>query len=132
MKYMLDTNTCIFIIKKDENVLSHLKKIDFKEICISSITLSELEFGVAKGMHSEKNQKALDAFVYNFSILPFDRDAAHEYGKIRADLEKIGNPIGGMDMLIAAHAKSQKLILVTNNTKEFIRVDGLNIEDWKK
>lgn len=132
MKYMLDTNTCIFIIKKDENVLSHLKKIDFKEICISSITLSELEFGVAKGMHSEKNQKALDAFVYNFSILPFDSNAAHEYGKIRANLEKIGSPIGGMDMLIAAHAKSQKLILVTNNTKEFIRVDGLNIEDWKK
>ena len=132
MKYMLDTNTCIFIIKKDENVLSHLKKIDFKEICISSITLSELEYGVAKSMHSEKNQKALDAFVYNFSILPFDRDAAHEYGKIRANLEKIGSPIGGMDMLIAAHAKSQKLILVTNNTKEFIRVNELNIEDWKK
>ena len=108
------------------------KNIDFKEICISSITLSELEYGVAKSMHSEKNQKALDAFVYNFSILPFDSDAAHEYGKIRANLEKIGSPIGGMDMLIAAHAKSQKLILVTNNTKEFIRVNGLNIEDWKK
>ena len=132
MKYMLDTNTCIFIIKKDENVLSHLKNIDFKEICISSITLSELEYGVAKSMHSEKNQKALDAFVYNFSILPFDSNAAHEYGKIRANLEKIGSPIGSMDMLIAAHAKSQKLILVTNNTKEFIRVNGLNIEDWKK
>ena len=132
MKYMLDTNTCIFIIKKDENVLSHLKNIDFKEICISSITLSELEYGVAKSMHSEKNQKALDDFVYNFSILPFDSNAAHEYGKIRANLEKIGSPIGGMDMLIAAHAKSQKLILVTNNTKEFIRVNGLNIEDWKK
>lgn len=132
MKYMLDTNTCIFIIKKDENVLSHLKNIDFKEICISSITLSELEYGVAKSMHSEKNQKALDAFVYNFSILPFDSNVAHEYGKIRANLEKIGSPIGGMDMLIAAHAKSQKLILVTNNTKEFIRVNGLNIEDWKK
>lgn len=132
MKYMLDTNTCIFIIKKYENVLSHLKNIDFKEICISSITLSELEYGVAKSMHSEKNQKALDAFVYNFSILPFDSNAAHEYGKIRANLEKIGSPIGGMDMLIAAHAKSQKLILVTNNTKEFIRVNGLNIEDWKK
>ena len=132
MKYMLDTNTCIFIIKKDENVLSHLKNIYFKEICISSITISELEYGVAKSMHSEKNQKALDAFVYNFSILPFDSNAAHEYGKIRANLEKIGSPIGGMDMLIAAHAKSQKLILVTNNTKEFIRVNGLNIEDWKK
>ena len=83
-------------------------------------------------MYSEKNQKALDAFVYNFSIHPFDSNAALEYGKIRANLEKIGRPIGGMDMLIVAHAKSQKLILVTNNTKEFIRVNGLNIEDWKK
>ncbi|MDE7316060.1 MAG: type II toxin-antitoxin system VapC family toxin, partial [Mucispirillum sp.] len=121
MKYMLDTNICIFIIKKDENVLSQLKNIDFKKICISSITLSELEYGVAKSMLYEKNKKALEDFVYNFSILPFDNDAAQEYGKIRADLEKIGNPIGSMDMLIAAHAKSQKLILVTNNIKEFIK-----------
>lgn len=132
MKYMLDTNTCIFIIKKNENVLSRLKKIYFKEICISSITLSELEYGVAKSINYEKNKKALEDFIYNFSILSFDSDAAHEYGKIRADLEKTGSPIGSMDMLIAAHAKSQKLILVTNNTKEFIRVDGLKIEDWKE
>lgn len=132
MKYMLDTNTCIFIIKKNENVLSRLKKIDFKEICISSITLSELEYGVAKSINYEKNKKALEDFIYNFSILSFDSDATYEYGKIRADLEKTGSPIGSMDMLIAAHAKSQKLILVTNNTKEFIRVDGLKIEDWKK
>ncbi len=132
MKYMLDTNTCIFIIKKNENVLSRIKKIDFKEICISSITLSELEYGVAKSINYEKNKKALEDFIYNFSILSFDSDAAHEYGKIRADLEKTGSPIGSMDMLIAAHAKSQKLILVTNNTKEFIRVDGLKIEDWKE
>lgn len=132
MKYMLDTNTCIFIIKKNENVLSRIKKIDFKEICISSITLSELEYGVAKSINYEKNKKALEDFIYNFSILSFDSDAAYEYGKIRADLEKTGSPIGSMDMLIAAHAKSQKLILVTNNTKEFIRVDGLKIEDWKE
>ena len=129
---MLDTNTCIFIIKKNENVLSRLKKIYFKEICISSITLSELEYGVAKSINYEKNKKALEDFIYNFSILSFDSDAAYEYGKIRADLEKTGSSIGSMDMLIAAHAKSQKLILVTNNTKEFIRVDGLKIEDWKE
>lgn len=132
MKYMLDTNICIFIIKKNENVLSHLKNIDFKEICISSITLSELEYGVVKSMHYEKNKKALEDFIYNFSILQFDNDSAQEYGKIRAELEKIGSPIGSMDMLIAAHAKSQKLILVTNNTKEFMKVDRLKIEDWKK
>lgn len=132
MKYMLDTNICIFIIKKNENVLLHLKNIDFKEICISSITLSELEYGVVKSMHYEKNKKALEDFIYNFSVLPFDNDSAREYGKIRAELEKIGSPIGSMDMLIAAHAKSQKLTLVTNNTKEFMKVDRLKIEDWKK
>lgn len=131
MKYMLDTNTCIFIIKQDENVLHHLKNIDFKEICISSITLAELEFGVAKGQHIEKNTKALKSFISNFQVLSFDENAANEYGKIRAYLENNGNKIGAMDMLIAAHAKSENLILVTNNTREFNRVDGLHIQDWK-
>lgn len=132
MKYMLDTNTCIFIIKKDEKVLHHLKNIDFKEICISSITLAELEYGVAKSDYIEKNKKALKDFISNFYVLPFDENAANKYGKIRAYLETNGNTIGAMDMLIAAHAKSENLILVTNNTKEFNRVQGLQIEDWKK
>lgn len=132
MKYMLDTNTCIFIIKKDEKVLHHLKNIDFKEIYISSITLAELEYGVAKSDYIEKNKKALKDFISNFHILSFDENAANEYGKIRAYLENNGNTIGAMDMLIAAHAKSENLILVTNNTKEFNRVQGLQIEDWKK
>lgn len=131
MKYMLDTNTCIFITKQDEKVLHHLKNADLKEICLSSITLAELECGVAKSDFIEKNAKALKYFVSNFHILPFNENAANEYGKIRAYLEKNGNKIGAMDMLIAAHAKSENLILVTNNTKEFNRVQGLQIEDWK-
>lgn len=77
-------------------------------------------------------KKALEDYIYNFSILPFDNDSAQEYGKIRAELEKIGSPIGSMDMLTAAHAKSQKLILITNNIKEFVKVDRLKIEDWRK
>lgn len=132
MKYMLDTNICIFTIKKDMNVLSKLKNIDFKEICISSITLSELEYGAAKSMYYEKNKKALQDFIYYFSVLPFDSDAAYEYGKIRAALEKKGSPIGCMDMLIASYAKSQNLTLVTNNTREFSKINHLKLEDWKK
>lgn len=131
MKYMRDTNICIFIIKKDMNVLSKLKNIDFKDICISSITLSELEYGAAKSMYYEKNKKALQDFINYFSVLPFDSDAAYEYGKIRTELEKKGSPIGCMDMLIASHAKSQNLILVTNNTREFSKVNHLKLEDWK-
>lgn len=132
MKYMLDTNTCIFIIKQDAKVLHYLKNADFKEICISSITVAELECGVAKSDYIEKNTKALKDFISNFHILSFDENAAFEYGSIRAYLEKNGNTICAMDMLIAAHAKSENLILVTNNTKEFNRVYGLQIEDWKK
>lgn len=131
MKYMLDTNTCIFIIKQDVNILSHLKNIDFREICISSITVAELEYGVAKSEYIEKNKKALKDFIANFHVISFNENSANEYGKIRAYLEKNGNKIGAMDMLIAAHAKSESLILVTNNTKEFNRVHGLQIEDWK-
>ncbi len=119
------------LLVKNENVLHHLKNIDFKEICISSITLAELEFGVAKGQHIEKNTKALKSFISNFQVLSFDENASNEYGKIRAYLENNGNKIGAMDMLIAAHAKSENLILVTNNTREFNRVDGLHIQDWK-
>lgn len=96
--------------KKNENVLSHLKNIYFKEICILSITLSELEYGVVKSMHYEKNKKSLEDFIYNFSILPFDNDSAQEYGKIRAELEKIGSPIGSMDMLKQPMQKAKNLL----------------------
>lgn len=131
MKYMLDTNICIYAIKKKStNVIKKLLNCRINDICISTITYSELRHGVEKSQYVERNRAALTLFLSSISILPFDSFAAEEYGKIRADLEKKGTPIGPMDLLIAAHAKSQDLILVTNNTREFKRVNNLNIEDW--
>jgi tRNA(fMet)-specific endonuclease VapC len=131
MKIMLDTNICIYIIKhQSAAVLKHFLEYQVGDISISSITLSELRFGVAKSMHREKNSKALDAFIIPLEIISFDEEAARIYGDIRANLEKEGKPIGAMDMLIAAHAISLGIPLVTNNTREFSRIPALNIIDW--
>lgn len=131
MKYMLDTNICIYAIKnKPENVLKKFKENMQEGLCISVVTLAELEYGVEKSSNPEKNTAALLQFVSLLDIIPFDNDAALEYGKICAYLHKKGMPIGTMDMLIAAHAKSQDLILVTNNVREFERVTDLKIENW--
>ncbi|MCL2197672.1 MAG: type II toxin-antitoxin system VapC family toxin [Defluviitaleaceae bacterium] len=127
MKYMLDTNTCIFIMKKTQTVVEQFRLFQSSGVAISSITLAELEFGVAKSKAHERNRNTLLAFSTLVSILPFDTAASAEYGYIRADLEKMGTPIGVLDTLIAAHAKSLGLMLVTNNTR---RVDGLMVEDW--
>jgi len=131
MKYMLDTNMCIYIIKKrPENVLKRFKTLDIGDVYISSITLAELMYGVHKSLHQQKNKAALEEFVSPLEIMSFDDDAAIHYGKIRAYLEKQGTPIGSLDTMIAAHAQSLNLILVTNNKKEFSRVPHLKIEDW--
>jgi|SRR3989339_201879 len=131
MKYILDTNICIYIIKKKPaTVLNNLRKINFDDICISSITLSELEYGVNKSSDPGRNKLALIEFLVQIKILPFDEIAASEYGKIRASLESAGKPIGSMDMLIAAHALSQNLILVTNNRREYNRIKDLKIINW--
>ena len=131
MKYMLDTNICIYIIKnKPESVLEHLKTKQNDGLTISAITLAELEHGVAASAFPERNALALMQFMVIARCLPFTHRAAAEYGRIRADLQRRGTPIGALDMLIAAHAKSEKLTLVTNNTREFERVGGLNLEDW--
>lgn len=131
MTYMLDTNICIYAIKnKPESVLKKLKEMLVKGLCISSITLAELEHGVAKSQFPEKNSLALAQFISILTVKAFDDLAAYEYGQICAYLQKQGTPIGVMDMLIAAHAKSSDLILVTNNTKEFERIPNLNIENW--
>ena len=131
MKLMLDTNICIYIIKqRPAAVLNRFLEFQVGDIGISSITLSELRYGVAKSMHREKNAKALDEFVIPLEIVPFDEGAARVYGDIRATLEKAGRPIGSMDMLIAAHALSLDTTLVTNNTREFMRIPTLNIIDW--
>ena len=133
MKYMLDTNICIYAIKhKPPEVIKNFLSHDPDDLCISSITYAELMHGVEKSMAIEKNRVAITMFLSPISILDFDVYAAEEYGRIRADLVRKGTPIGPMDMLIAAHAKSEDLILVTNNTREFERVNDLTVEDWTK
>jgi tRNA(fMet)-specific endonuclease VapC len=130
MMYLLDTNVCIFMMKQMPGVVERFRRAQSGGIVISSITLAELEFGVSNSKSYERNRNALLAFSTLVEILPFDIPASAEYGKIRAILEKAGTPIGALDTLIAAHAKSRGLTLVTNNTREFRRVGGLVIEDW--
>ena len=131
MKAMLDTNICIYIIKRrPQSVLNRFSTFPVGDIGISTITLAELEYGAAKSAQPRKNREALEEFVSPFDLAPFDRDAAEAYGRIRATLERKGLPIGAMDMLIAAHALSLGVNLVTNNEKEFRRVSGLRVENW--
>ena len=131
MRFMLDTNVCIYMIKgKPPQVLSRLKDFSLGDVSVSCITASELEYGVAKSSKPQQNRDALDAFLAPLEILPFNGEAAHRYGQIRAYLEKEGKLIGAMDMLIAAHALSASITLVTNNTKEFGRIPGLRLENW--
>jgi len=131
--YLLDTNICIYIIKKKpSDVLKTLKTKSKNDIYISSITIAELEYGVAKSQFPEKNKIALIEFLSIFNILPFDDTDAVNFGIIKSELEKKGQIIGPMDLLLAAQAKTKKLILVTNNVKEFERIEGLKIENWVK
>lgn len=131
MKYMLDTNICIYVIKKmPPSVIQRFLEHDVRDICVSSITFAEMMHGVEKSQAKERNRIAYILFMSALTVLDFDSAAAQEYGRIRADLETKGTPIGPMDMLIAAHAKSQGLTLVTNNTREFVRVEGLALENW--
>ncbi|MBN1931677.1 MAG: type II toxin-antitoxin system VapC family toxin [Desulfobacterales bacterium] len=133
MKYMLDTNICIYIIKrKPQVVIKRFLRTEISQVGISSITLSELMYGVSKSSKPEQNQMALTQFVAPLDILPYGDDAAQYYGDIRVHLEKQGTPIGSLDMLIAAHALSAACTLITNNEKEFIRIPNLKIENWIK
>ena len=131
MRYMLDTNICIYVIKhKPETVFRKLQTIHPEDVCISSVTYAELVQGVEKSIAVEKNRLALSMLLANMEILDFDVDAADCYGKIRAGLEKKGTPIGPLDMMIAGHAQSLGYTIVTNNVKEFSRVAALKIENW--
>ena len=131
MKYMLDTNICIFIIKhQPENAIRKFMEHDPDDICISAITYAELAHGVEKSLVRDRNRIALTVLLSEIQIVPFDDLAAQVYGVVKADLQKKGTPIGPLDTLIAAHAKALNLTLVTNNTKEFARVDGLALDDW--
>ncbi len=133
MDYLLDTNICIYIIKRrPDKVLQKFEVLSLGSVAVSSITLAELHYGIMKSSDPEKNQGALDKFLTPLEIIDFDYFATLEYGKIRAELEKNGTPIGPLDTLIAAHAKSLNLTLVTNNEKEFQRIPELKIENWAK
>lgn len=133
MKYLLDTNICIYLIKKKPtSVIQKFTKLRPGNLAISAITLSELYYGVVKSSKPNENMIALQEFISPLLILDFtDQDAFH-YGKIRADLEKKGKLIGAMDLLIAAIARSRELTLVTNNVREFSRIPELKIEIWVK
>lgn len=131
MRYMLDTDTCIYIIKNKPNeVIERFKKYDIEEICISSITYSELMYGVRKSQQSVKNYISLILFVNNIEIMDYDSKAGECYGDIKTELEIKGTPIGSLDTLIAAHAKSLGYTIITNNTKEYKRINGLKVENW--
>ena len=131
MIYMLDTNICIYTMKKKpEKVLQRFKEEISEGLCISSITLAELEYGMKHRSDPAKNELALLRFLVPLSILPFEMAAAAEYGEIRAYLQRQGRPIGPLDMLIAAHARAEGMVLVTNNVREFERVPKLKVENW--
>jgi tRNA(fMet)-specific endonuclease VapC len=131
MRYLLDTNICIYVIRRrPRQVLARFQRCAVGDIGLSTVTLAELQYGVAKSAFPERNQEALAAFTLPLEILPFDAPAAAAYGPIRATLERQGTPIGAMDLLIAAHAVSLGVILVTNNPREFRRVSDLQVENW--
>jgi len=129
--YMLDTNICIYLIKKRPlGLLEKFKSIRKNSLCISVVTYAELTYGVERSSSKKMNQRIVTGFISYLDVLPWDMDAADHYGKLRSSLEKKGTPIGNMDMLIASHALSEKCVLVSNNFREFKRVPGLKYENW--
>ena len=130
MRFMLDTNICVFAIKNTPIVCSRFAAGQPFGLSISAITEAELWFGVENSAFLKKNEEKLRFFLMAVETLPFDTLAAAEYGRVRSKLKRAGTPIGERDMFIAAHAKALGLTLVTNNTREFARVEGLSMEDW--
>jgi len=130
-RYMLDTNTCSYIMKRShESVLKRLQKLAVSDVCISVITKSELLYGVEVSPRRALDEPALNAFLGHVEVLDFTDDASYHYAKIRAELKARGMMIGANDLLIAAHARSLGLTLVTNNTREFGRIRSLRTENW--
>jgi tRNA(fMet)-specific endonuclease VapC len=131
MKWMLDTDTCIAVIRgQPDGALKKLRGKSIGQVGLSSITLAELSFGAAKSNRAAQSRAALREFLLALEVAPFDDSAAVEYGAIRAALTRRGTPIGPLDTLIAAHAAALNAVLVTHNTREFGRIDGLRVEDW--
>jgi tRNA(fMet)-specific endonuclease VapC len=131
VKYLLDTITCIYIInRKPPSAVARIRSKQSEDIAVSTVTIAELEYGVYRSQKTDQNRIALLEFLVPLIILDFDQGAVAVYGSIRASLESRGTSIGPMDLLIAAQAISQGLILVTDNEREFSRVEGLEIENW--
>lgn len=131
IQYMLDTDICSYIIReKPIKVFERFETLDMDQLCISVVTYAELIYGVEHSSSKKINRSIVDDFVNHLNIMEWDRSAAEHYGKIRAFLQTNGIVIGAMDMMIAAHAISQKMTLVTNNEKHFKRVPKLNVENW--
>ena len=129
--YLLDTNICIFAMKNTYPALSQkLFRISPSEIFVSSVTVGELEYGCSKSKWGERTRNIMNLFLAAYTILPFDRDDAAVFGRIRAELAKTGSPIGPYDLQIAAQGISKGLTVVTHNTGEFSRVSGIALEDW--
>ena len=131
LRRLLDTNACIHVIRRQpQTVLRRLENYGIGEVGVSSVTVAELRYGAEKSSRPEQNLEALGRFLLPLEVLAFGGEAAAAYGRVRAVLERAGTPIGPLDTLIAAHAVSVSVTLVTNNTREFQRVPGLEVEDW--
>ena len=131
LRRLLDTNACIHVIRRQpQTVLRRLENYGIGEVGVSCVTVAELRYGAEKSSRPEQNLEALGRFLLPLEVLAFGGEAAAAYGRVRAVLERAGTPIGPLDTLIAAHAVSVSVTLVTNNTSEFQRVPGLEVEDW--
>lgn len=130
LRYMLDTNICIFTVKSRPPQVREAFNRHHGQICISSVTLMELIYGAEKSAHPERNLSVVEGFAARLEVLAYDEIAASHTGQLRAELARSGTPIGPYDQLIAGHARSRGLIVVTNNRREFDRVPGLRVEDW--
>jgi tRNA(fMet)-specific endonuclease VapC len=129
-QYMLDTNICIYVIKNYPPELRERFNSLAEQLCISSITLAELHYGAEKSTRRLENLQAIEQFSARLEVLAFPANAAAHFGQIRADVERLGKPVGPLDMLIGAHARAEGLIVVTNNAREFRRLPGVRVENW--
>jgi tRNA(fMet)-specific endonuclease VapC len=130
-RYMLDTDICAFILRKtSQRLLEKIQAVPLQQQCMSVVTLAELLYGVQVSSKKKANREAVDFLVRHVQVLEWTNEAAEHYAEIRADLKKKGQQIGANDLLIAAHARSKELVIVTNNVKDFGRVKGLRLENW--
>ena len=130
-QYMLDTDTCAFILRKTSQLLlDRIQTVPLHQQCMSVVTLAELLYGVQVSSKKKANREAVDLLVRHVRVLDWSPDAAEHYAVIRADLKKKGQQLGANDLMIAAHARSVDAVIVTNNVKDFCRVKGLALENW--